>query len=305
MAVRDTHKHTSLPTRPHIWQVAGLRHTQTHIPAYKTAHMAGRRSETHTNTQSLPTRPHIWQVAGQTHTQTHNPCLQDRTYGRSPVRDTHKHTIPAYKTAHMAGRRSETHTNTQSLPTRPHIWQVAGLRHTQTHIPAYKTAHMAGRRSETHTNTHPCLQDRTYGRSPVRDTHKHTIPAYKTAHMAGRRSDTHTNTQSLPTRPHIWQVAGQRHTQTHNPCLQDRTYGRSPVRDTHKHTIPAYKTAHMAGRRSETHTNTQSLPTRPHIWQVAGQRHTQTHNPCLQDRTYGRSPVRDTHKHTSLPHQVC
>ena len=166
-------------------------------------------------------------------TKLHAPFIQDRTYGGQRHTQTH---IPAYKTAHMAGRQSETHTNTQSLPIRPHIWQVAGQRHTQTHIPAYKTAHMAGRRSETHTNT-----------------------------------------QSLPTRPHIWQVAGQRHTQTHNPCLQDRTYGRSPVRDTHKHTIPAYKTAHMAGRRSETHTNT---------------------HPCQQDRTYGRSPVRDTHKHT-------
>ena len=92
-----------------------------------------------------------------------------------------------------------------------------------------------------------------------------------------------------------------RDTHTHNPCLQDRTEGRSPVRDTH--TTPAYKTAQRAGRRSgtHTHTHTQSLPRRPHRGQVAGQGHTHTHNPCLQDRTEGRSPVRDTHPPTR-PH---
>ena len=246
-------------------------HTHTHVPAYKTALMAGRRSETHTHTR---------------------PCLQDRTDGWSPVRD-RLTPVPAYKTTQMSGRRSETHIHT-SLPTRPHRWLVAGQRHTytrpclqdhtdgwspvrdtHTHFPAYKTAQMAGRRSETHIHTHtrPSLQDHTDGWLPVRDTHTHT---------------------SLPTRPHRWLVAGQRHTYT-RPCLQDRTDGWSPVRDTHTHThthIPAYKTTLMAGRRSETHTHT-SLPTRPHRWLVAGQRHTHT-RPCLQDRTDGRSPVRDT-----------
>ena len=146
----ETHIHTSLPTRPHRWLVAGQRrtYTHTHVPAYKTTLMAGRPSETHTRT-SLPTRPHRWLVAGQRHTHTHpclqdrrdgwspvrdahththtRPCLQDHTDGWSPVRDTHTH-VPAYKTAQMAGRRSETHTHT-SLPTRPHRWLVAGQRH--------------------------------------------------------------------------------------------------------------------------------------------------------------------------------
>ena len=146
------------------------------------------------------------------------------------VQIVHCHTFPAYKTAQMADRRSGAHTH--SLPTRPHRWQIAGQGHT--HI--------------------PCLQDRTDGRLPVRDTHTHT--------------------HSLPTRPHRWQIAGQGHTHTHIPCLQDRTDGRSPVRDTHTHT--------------------HSLPTRPHRWQIAGQGHTHTYIPCLQDRTDGRSPVRES-----------
>ena len=143
------------------------------------------------------------------------------------VQIVHCHTFPAYKTAQMADRRSGAHTH--SLPTRPHRWQIAGQGHT--HI--------------------PCLQDRTDGRSPVRDTHTHTFPAYKTAQMADRRSGAHTHTHSLPTRPHRWQIAGQGHT--------------------HTHTFPAYKTAQMADRRSGTHTHIYSLPTRPHRWQIAGQ----------------------------------
>ena len=262
---------------------------QTQIPAYKTAQMADRRSgryiHVHTNT---------------------NPCLQDRTDGRSPVREIH-----TYKH--------------KSLPTRPYRWQIAGQGDTyiQTQIPAYKTAQMADRRSGRyiHTNTNPCLQDRTDGRSPVREIH-----TYKH--------------KSLPTRPHRWQIASQGdtyiqtqipayktaqmadrrsgryiHTNT-NPCLQDRTDGRSPVREIHTCT---YKH--------------KSLPTRPHRWQIAGQGdtymyiqtqipayktaqtvgrrsgryihvHTNT-NPCLLDRTDGRSPVREIHtctyKHKSLP----
>ena len=202
------------------------------------------------------------------HTNT-NPCLQDRTDGRSPVREIH-----TYKH--------------KSLPTRPHRWQIAGQGDTymyiQTQIPAYKTAQMADRRSGRyiHTNTNPCLQDRTDGRSPVREIH-----TYKH--------------KSLPTRPHRWQIAGQGDTNT-NPCLQDRTDGRSPVREIH-----TYKH--------------KSLPTRPHRWQIAGQGdtymyiqtqipayktaqmadrrsgryihvHTNT-SPCLLDRTDGRSPVRE------------
>ena len=293
--VIHTYKHKSLPTRPHRWQVAGQGDTymyiQTQIPAYKTAQMADRRSGryilTCTNT---------------------NPYLQDRTDGRSPVREIH-----TYMYKH------------KSLPTKPHRWQVAGQGDTyiQTQIPAYKTAQMADRRSgryiHVHTNTNSCLQDRTDGRSPVREIH-----TYKH--------------KSLPTRPHRWQIAGQGdtyiqtqipayktaqmadrrsgryihvHTNT-NSCLQDRTDGRSPVREIH-----TYKH--------------KSLPTRPHRWQIAGQGdtyiqtqipayktaqmadrrsgryihvHTNT-NPCLQDRTDGRSPVREIHtctyKHKSLP----
>ena len=145
------------------------------------------------------------------HTNT-NPCLHDRTDGKSLVREIHIH---KYK----------------SLPTRPHRWQVAGQgdTYTQIQIPAYMTAQMASRWSGRYiyTNTNPCLQDRTDGKSPVREIHIHK---YK----------------SLPTRPHRWQVAGQG-----NPCLQDRTDGKSPVRE-----IPAYKTAQMASRRSG-----KSLPT--------------------------------------------
>ena len=243
-----------------------------------------------TKKQSLPTRPHRWQIVGQgdtymyiqtqipayktaqmacrrsgryIHTNT-NPCLQDRTDGRSPVREIHTCT---YKH--------------KSLPTRPYRWQIAGQGDTymyiQTQIPAYKTAQMADRRSGRYIHVYIQTQ----------------IPAYKTAQMADRRSGRyiHTNT---------------------NPCLQDRTDGRSPVREIHTCT---YKH--------------KSLPTRPHRWHVAGQGdtyiqtqipayktaqmadrrsgryihvHTNT-NPCLQDRTDGRSPVREIHtyKHKSLP----
>ena len=194
--------------------------------------------------------------------------------------DTHTHTVPAYKTAQMSGRRSgrhththspclqdradvrspvrETHTYTQSLPTRPHRCQVAGQGDTHIHtVPAYKTAQMSGRRSGRHTHTHtythththsPCLQDRTDVRSPVRKTHTHTpSPCLQDrADVWSPVRETHTYTQSLPTRPHRCQVAGQG--------------------DTHTHTVPAYKTAQMSGHRSGKHThtqhNTQSLPTR-------------------------------------------
>ena len=239
---------------------------QTQIPAYKTAQMADRRSgryiHVHTNT---------------------NPCLQDRTDGRSPVREIH-----TYKH--------------KSLPTRPHRWQIAGQGDTyiQTQIPAYKTAQMADRRSGRyiHTNTNPCLHDRTDGRSPVREIHtyKHKslptrphrwqvagqgdtyiqtqIPAYKTAQMADRRSGRYIHCtctykhKSLPTRPHRWQIAGQGDTYMY---IQTQ--------------IPAYKTAQTVGRRSgryNVHVHTymykhKSLPTRPHRWQVAGQGGTHTY----------------------------
>ena len=152
-------------------------------------------------------------------------------------------------------------------------------------IPAYKTAQMAGRRSGKHMHiTHnPCLQDRTDGRSPIRETHTHTIPAYKTAQMAGRRSgNTRIHTQSLPTRPHIWQVAGQG--------------------NTHKHIIPAYKTTQMAGRRSGKHMHTHNPCLQDHTDGRSSVREHTLYNPCLQDRTDGRSPVRETHAYTqSLP----
>ena len=316
-----TYKHKSLPTRPHRWQIAGQGDTymyiqtphrwqiagqgdtyiQTQIPAYKTAQMADRWSGRyiHTNT---------------------NPCLQDRTDGRSPVREIHTCT---YKH--------------KSLPTRPHRWQIAGQGDTymyiQTQIPAYKTAQMADRRSgryiHVHTNTNPCLQDRTDGRSPVREIHTCTYKHRTDGRSPVREIHTYKH-KSLPTRPHRWQIAGQGdtymyiqtqipayktaqmadrrsgryiHTNT-NPCLQDRTDGRLPVREIHTCT---YKH--------------KSLPTRPHRWQIAGQGdtyiqtqipayktaqmadrrsgryihvHTNT-NPCLQDRTDGRSPVREIH----------
>ena len=198
------------------------------------------------------------------HTST-NPCLQDRTDGRSPVREIH-----TYKH--------------KSLPTRPHRWQIAGQGDTyiQTKIPAYKTAQMADRRSGRyiHTNTNPCLQDRTDGRSPVREIHTCT---YKH--------------KSLPTRPHRWQIAGQGDTYMY---IQTQ--------------IPAYKTAQPVGRRSgryNVHVHTymykhKSLPTRPHRWQVAGQGGTHTYNyihvhaqymnPQLQDHIDNRSMFRQTHK---------
>ena len=235
----------------------------TTVPTYKTAQMAGRQSGRY----------------------TYSPRLQDRTDGRSPVREIH----------------------IQSPPTRPHRWQVAGQGDTHT-VPAYKTAQMAGRRSGRYTYS-PRLQDRTDGRSPVREIHiqspptrphrwqvasqgdTHTVPAYKTAHMAGRQSGRY----------------------TYSPRLQDRTDGRSPVREIHiqspptrphrwqvagqgdTHTVPAYKTAQMAGRRSGRYTysprlqdrtdgrspvreiHIQSPPTRPHRWQVASQGERKTH----------------------------
>ena len=71
----DTHvQYTSPPTTPHIRQVrrSGTcthRHTcRVHIPAYKTAYMAGTpvkgraHTDTHVQYTSPPTRPHIWQA---------------------------------------------------------------------------------------------------------------------------------------------------------------------------------------------------------------------------------------------------
>ena len=122
------------------------------------------------------------------------PCLQDRTNGRSPVREKYTYTpIPAYRTAQMADRRSGKNTHTHlSLPTGPHKWQIAG-------------------QGKIHTHTYPCLQDRTNGRSPVREKYTYTpIPVYRTAQMADRRSGENTHTHlSLPTGPHKWQIAGQ------------------------------------------------------------------------------------------------
>ena len=155
-----------------------------------------------------------------------------------------------------------------------------------TTIPAYKTAQMLGRLSG-------------------RDIQTHTIPAYKTAQMSGRRSgrDKQTQNPCLQDRTDVRSPVRERYTDTHNPCLQDRTDVRSPVR--------------------ERQTDTKSLPTRPHRCQVAGQGETnrhkipayetaqmsgrlsrrdiQTQNPCLQDRTDVRSPVRDRHTDTHNP----
>ena len=98
-----------------------------------------------------------------------------------------------------------------------------------------------------------------------------------------------------------------------NPCLQDRTDGKLPVREIYTYTqiqIPAYMTAQMASRRSGRYSvhihKYKSLPTRPYRWQVAGQGDTYTNtNPRLHDRTDGKSPVREihvhTHKYKSLP----
>ena len=88
--VRETHTHTTLPTRPHRWQVAG--HGNTHAQPCLQDRTGGRSPvrETHTHI-TLPTRPHRWQVACQRNTHA-QPCLQDRTGGRSPVRETHTHT---------------------------------------------------------------------------------------------------------------------------------------------------------------------------------------------------------------------
>ena len=224
-----------------------------------------RETHTHTHIPCLQDSTDGRSPVRDTHTHTHTniPCLQDRTNGRSPVRETHTHTqtFPAYKTAQMADRRSGRHTHTHT--------------HTQT-FPAYKTAQMADRRSGTHTHTHthtniPCLQDRTNGRSPVRETHTHTnIPCLQDrtdgrSPVRETHTHTHTHKHSLPTRPHRWQIAGQGHTHTH----------------THTQIFPAYKTAQMADRRSGRHTHTHT--------------HKHTNIPCLQDRTDGRSPVREIH----------
>ena len=264
------HKHKSLPTRPHRWQIAGQGDTymyiQTQIPAYKTAQMADRRSGRYMYIQTQIPAYKTAQMADRRsgryiHTNT-NPCLQDRTDSRSPVREIHVHTNTNPCLQDRTDGRSpvrEIHTyKHKSLPTRPHRWQIAGQGDTyiQTQIPAYKTAQMADRRSgryiHVHTNTNPCLQDRTDGRSPVREIHTCT---YKH--------------KSLPTRPHRWQIAGQGDTYMY---IQTQ--------------IPAYKTAQRVGRRSgryNVHVHTymykhKSLPTRPHRWQVAGQGGTHTYN---------------------------
>ena len=248
---------------------------QTQIPAYKTAQMADRRSGRYIHTST-------------------NPCLQDRTDGRSPVREIH-----TYKH--------------KSLPTRPHRWQIAGQGDTyiQTQIPAYKTAQMADRRSGRYiqcTYKHKSLPTRPHrwqiaGQG---DTYIQTqIPAYKTAQMGDRRSGRYIHVhctykhKSLPTRPHRWQIAGQGDTCTYM-YIQTQ--------------IPAYKTAQTVGRRSgryNVHVHTymykhKSLPTRPHRWQVAGQGGTHTYNyihvhaqymnPQLQDHIDNRSMFRQTHK---------
>ena len=112
------------------------------------------------------------------HTRTHTPCLPDRTEAdRRSGRNTHVHTLPAYQTAQrqIAGQ-GETHTYTNSLPTRPHR-----------------------DRSEKHTRTHtPCLPDRTEtDRRSGRNTHVHTLPAYQTAQRQiasqGNTHNTHTS----------------------------------------------------------------------------------------------------------------
>ena len=170
---KNTHTHLSLGS--HKWQIAGQGKIHIHL--------------------SLPTGPHKWQIAGQGKIHIHTyPCLQDRTNGRSPVREKYTYTpIPAYRTAQMADRRSGKNTHTHlSLPTGPHKWQIAG-------------------QGKIHTHTYPCLQDRTNGRSPVREKYTYTpIPVYRTAQMADRRSGENIHTHlSLPTGPHKWQIAGQ------------------------------------------------------------------------------------------------
>ena len=92
VASKDTHTHPRLQDHTDGWspakththipaykttQMAGRRqrHTQ-YIPAYKTAQMAGRRQR-HTHT-SLPTRPHRWLVAGRD-TQNRYECLSAGT----------------------------------------------------------------------------------------------------------------------------------------------------------------------------------------------------------------------------------
>ena len=99
---RNTFTHTSLPTRPHKWQIAGQ--GETHI-------------YTHT---SLPTRPHKWQIAGQreTHIYTHTflPTRQHK-WQTAGQRETHMYThthIHAYQTAQMADRRSGRNTRTHT-----------------------------------------------------------------------------------------------------------------------------------------------------------------------------------------------
>ena len=198
----------------------------------------------------------------------HNPCLQDCTDGKYAGQGRQTHTIPAYKTAQMAGTPVRGGRHTQSLPTRLHRWQVRRSGEVDTH--------------------NPCLQDRTDGRYAGQGRQTHTIPTYKTAQMAGTPVRRGRHTQSLPTRPHRWQVRRSGVTHTHNPCLQDRTDGRYAGQGRQTPTIPAYKTAQMAGAPVRGDRYIQSLPTRPHRWQVRQSGETDTYNPFLQDCTDGR-----------------
>ena len=161
--VREKHvyTHTSLPTRPHKWQIAGQgeTHVYTHVSAYQTAQMADRRSERNT------------------HMDTHIPAYQTAQMAdRRSERNTRIHThVSAYQTAQMALHRSErnTHIHTHtSLPTRPHKWQIAGQRetHIYTHIPAYQTAQMADRRSGRNTRTHTYILAYIYQISQISDS---------------------------------------------------------------------------------------------------------------------------------------
>ena len=121
-------------------------------------------------------------------------------------------------------------------------------------------------------DTCPCLLDRTNGRSPVREKHTYT----------------HT---SLPTRPHKWQIAGQRETHVY-------THTSLPTRP-HKWQIAGQGETHVY-----THT---SLPTRPHKWQIAGQGETHVHtHTSLPTRCHRQliASQGEIHIHAHVPYRA-
>ena len=142
-----TYTHTSLPTGSHKWQIAGqgekITYIYTHIPAYRIAQMADRRSGEKKITYIYTHIP-AYRIA---------QMVDRRSGGKKSLTYTHT-SLPTgshkWQIASQGEKKSLTYTHT-SLPTGSHKWQIAGqgekITYIYTHIPAYRIAPMADRRS--------------------------------------------------------------------------------------------------------------------------------------------------------------